>query len=134
MSELFNDEWMKKYQQEWNKDSELTSALKKIEFDSIIGYGFPHELDPRGCIIVEQGKITNAGPYNGENLNWDLRAKERHWYDWLKREVGSTGLGLAYSTGKLTFLSGDYKTMAKNPDMLRPFIKSFSAMGRAFGK
>jgi hypothetical protein len=134
MSDLFNEIWMKRYQNEWNKDSEITSTLQKISFNSIIGYGFPDELDPRGRIIVEQGKVIDAGPYMGENLNWDLRAKENHWYDWLKREVGNTGLGLAYSTGKLTFLSGDYKSMIRNPDMLKPFIKSFSAMGRVFSR
>lgn len=130
MSELFNDSWMKKYQSEWNKDTELTSALKEISFDSVIGYGFPDEEQPRGCIVIRQGKIIEAGPYRGEPLNWDLRAKENHWYDWLKREVGKTGLGLAYHTGKLKFLAGDFKHMLKNPALYRPFIRSFSTMGR----
>ena len=130
MSELFNDKWMKKYQSEWNKDTELTAALKEINFSSIIGYGFPDEHQPRGCITIEQGKVVAAGPYGGENLDWDLRARENHWYGWLKREVGNTGIGLAYNTGKLKFLAGDYKYMLKNPALYRPFIRSFSIMGR----
>lgn len=131
MSDLFSDIWMKKYQSEWNKDTELTSALKKINFNSVIGYGFPDEDQPRACIVIEFGKVVEAGPYRGEQLNWDLRAKERHWHGWLQREVGNTGLGLAYNTGKLKFLAGDYKHMLKNPALYRPFIRSFSVMGRA---
>ena len=130
MSELFNDIWMKKYQSVWNKDSELTKALEKISFNSIIGYGFPNESTPRGYITIENGHIVNAGSYDGQALNWDLRAKENHWKEWLNREVGVTSVGLAYSTGKLKFVEGDYKGMIKNPCISRPFIKSFSAMGR----
>lgn len=130
MSELFNDDWMKMYQTEWNKDPELTDALKKISFNSTIGYGFPDEDLPRGYIAVEDGNIIEAGLYQGQELNWDLRAKAAHWCDWLNREVGKASVGLAYSTGKLKFIKGDYKNMIKNPSMSRPFIKSFSAMGR----
>lgn len=130
MPELFNEVWMKKYQSVWNKDPELSKALEEINFNSIVGYGFPNESAPRGCIIIENGHIVNAGSYEGQDLNWDLRAKEHHWQEWLNREVGVTGVSLAYSTGKLKFIAGDYKSMIKNPGMSRPFIKSFSAMGR----
>lgn len=130
MSELFNDIWMKKYQSIWNKDPELSIALEKINFNSTIGYGFPNETTPRGCITIENGQIINAGTYEGQTLNWDLRAKENHWEEWLNREVGLTSVGLAYSTGKLKFISGNYKNMIKDPSISRPFIKSFSAMGR----
>ena len=130
MSELFNDEWMKKYQLEWNKDPELSEALKVIRFNSLIGYGFPDENKPRGFISVENGKITDAGLYKDQQLNWDLRAKENHWNEWFNREVGTASVGLAYSTGKLKFIEGDYKNMIKDPSMGRPFVKSFSAMGR----
>jgi hypothetical protein len=130
MSDLFNDIWMKKYQSVWNKDPELTKALEKISFNSTIGYGFPNETAPRGCIIIKNGHIIDAGAYQGQSLNWDLRANENHWNEWLNREVGVASVGLAYSTGKLKFIEGDYKNMIKNPGMSRPFIKSFSAMGR----
>jgi hypothetical protein len=130
MSELFNDKWMKKYQSEWNKDPELVTPLEAINFNSIIGYGFPDELTPRGCITVENGLIIDAGAYNGQDLNWDLRAKQHHWHEWLNREVGKAGFSLAYSTGKLQFIEGDFKSIYKDQNMTRPFIKSFSAMGR----
>ncbi len=130
MSELFDEQWMKKYQAEWNKDGEFKQQLKKIQFSSVIGYGFPDEARPRGCIIVENGEAIEAGVYNGENLGWDLRAKKNHWLDWLSREVGKTSIGLAWSTGKLLFVEGDYKELIKDPDMSFSLIKSFSVMGR----
>ncbi|HEY9051168.1 MAG TPA: SCP-2 sterol transfer family protein [Gammaproteobacteria bacterium] len=130
MSELFDEQWMKNYQAEWNKDVELKHQLKKIGFSSAIGYGFPDEATPRGYIVVEDGEAVNAGVYNGENLSWDLRAKKNHWLDWFRREVGKTSIGLAWSTGKLQFVEGNYKDMIKDPDMSFSFIKSFSVMGR----
>ncbi len=121
---------MEKYKDEWNKDPYLAKTLNKICFSSTIGYGFPDEDKPRSYIIIENGYIIEAGDYSKQQLNWDLRAKENHWKEWIKREVSSTGLGLAYTTGKLKFVEGDYKSMIKNPVMASPFIKSFSAMGR----
>lgn len=131
MSELFSDRWMQRFQQEWNKDRELTSALEKIRFNSTIGYGFPDEDRPRACITIKQGKVVSAAAYTGGPLNWDLRARENHWQQWLQQEVGNAGLGLAYSTGKLKFLSGDFRHLLKNPDLHRPFVRTFSIMGRA---
>ena len=130
MLELFDNAWMNKYKDEWNKDPYLTKILSEICFSSVIGYGFPDEDKPRSCITIEDGYAVDAGDYNGQTLNWDLRAKEGHWKEWINREVGSTGLGLAYSTGKLQFVEGDYKSMIKNSATASPFIKSFSAMGR----
>ena len=84
----------------------------------------------RGFIAVENGTATEAGEYDGRELNWDLRADEANWNKWLQKEIGMTGLGLAYTTGKLKFATGDYKAMISDPRMAGPFIKSFSAMGR----
>ena len=131
MAELFDEQWMKNYQTEWNKDGELKQQLKKIRFCSVIGYGFPNEATPRGCITVENGEAVNAGAYQGENLSWDLRAKKTHWLEWLSREIGKTSIGLAWSTGKLQFVEGDYKEMIKDPEKSFSFIKSFTVMGRS---
>lgn len=130
MLRLFDDAWMRRFKDEWNKDPYLASHLQKINFSSTIAYGFPDEDTPRACIVVEDGYITEAGKYKSQQLNWDLRARENHWKEWLGREVGTTGIGLAYSTGKLKFIEGDYKAMIRNPKMSLPFIKSFSAMSR----
>lgn len=127
---LFDNAWMNKYKDEWNKDPYLAKHLSELKFSSVIGYGFPDEDKPRSCIVIEDGYIVEAGSYSDQSLNWDLRAKANHWLEWMQREVGSTGLGLAYTTGKLKFVEGDYKSMIRNPSMASPFIKSFSAMGR----
>lgn len=130
MSILFDEIWMQKFKDEWNRDRHLSQSLKTITFTANIAYGFPDEDKPRAVIYVKDGQVIDAGPYKNQNLNWDLRAREKHWLDWFSREVGKASLGLAYSTGKLKFLSGDYKGMIKNPSLIQPFIKSFSVMAR----
>ena len=130
MADMFSDEWMKKFQEEWNKEPELGEALAKISFNSVIGYGFPDDAKAKGFIKVENGMVTAAGPYDGEALSWDLRAKQDNWQKWMDKGVGMAGLGMAFTTGKLKFIVGDYKGMLKDPRMAGPFIKSFSVMGR----
>ena len=127
---LFDDAWMKGFQEQWNAEPGLYDALGKINFNSVIGYGFKGDGQAKGFIAVENGKVTEAGEYDGRELNWDLRADEANWNKWLQKEIGMTGLGLAYTTGKLKFAVGDYKAMISDPRMAGPFIKSFSAMGR----
>ena len=131
MAELFSDDWMKAFLDEWNKEPELAEALAKIDFNSVIGYGFPDEDQPRGVLVVENGKATAAGAYAGQELNWDLRASTDNWEKWLKKGIGMTGLGMAYTTRKLKFIKGDYMAMIKDPRMAGPFVKSFTVMGRA---
>jgi hypothetical protein len=129
MAELFSDEWMKGFMDAWNGEPDLSDALAEINFNSVIGYGFQGDDAPTGVITIENGKAVSAGAYNGEDLNWDLRAKQDNWEKWLKKGIGMTGLGMAYTTGKLKFNVGDYGAMLKDPRMAGPFIKSFSVMG-----
>ncbi|MBE9560235.1 MAG: SCP-2 sterol transfer family protein [Proteobacteria bacterium] len=129
MADLFSDEWMKSFQGAWNNEPALSDALAKIDFNSIIGYGFQGDDGPTGVITVENGKVTAAGAYNGETLSWDIRAKQASWDKWLSKGIGMAGLGMAYTTGKMKFVVGDYMAMAKDPRMAGPFIKSFSVMG-----
>lgn len=131
MADLFSDEWMKSYMEEWNKEPELCDALAKISFNSTIGYGFDGDDAPTGVIVVENGKAVSAGAYNGETLNWDLRANSDNWTKWVNKGLGMMGLGAAYTTRKLKFEVGDYGAMIKDPRMAGPFIKSFTVMGRA---
>ncbi|CAK0780493.1 SCP-2 sterol transfer family protein [Gammaproteobacteria bacterium] len=130
MAELFSDEWMKGYMAEWNKEPGLADALAEIDFNSVIGYGFDGEDNPRGILKVEVGKVVAAGAYNGEALNWDIRADKDLWEKWKGSPPGMMGLGMAYTTRKLKFKVGDYGAMIKDPRMATPFIKSFGVMGR----
>ena len=131
MADLFSDEWMKSYMEQWNAEPELSDALAQIDFGSVIGYGFDGEDQPRGVISVENGKAVSAGAYNGEELNWDIRCSEDQWKKWISKPPGMMGLGMAFTSRKMKFMVGDYGAMIKDPRMAGPFIKSFSVMGRA---
>ena len=130
MADLFSDEWMKSFQAIWNADPELKDALAELGFNSVIGYGMPGEDGPRGFIAVENGEITSAGSYDGRELNWDIRADQKNWDKWLSKGIGMAGMGMAVTTGKMKFNTGDFKAMIKDPRMAGPFIKSFEAMGQ----
>ncbi len=130
MADLFSDEWMKAFMEEWNKEPELAAELEKIGFNSVIAYGFAGDATPIGVMTVENGFAVSAGAYNGETLNWDLRASQDNWQKWIAKGLGMMGLGTAYTLGKLKFQVGDYSAMIKDPRMAGPFIKSFNVMGR----
>ncbi|RLA14992.1 MAG: SCP-2 sterol transfer family protein [Gammaproteobacteria bacterium] len=130
MSEQFSDSWMQQFMQAWNNEPQLADELKKIDFNSVIGYGIDGEDQPRGFITVENGEAVNAGSYASEALNWDIRASEKQWEAWRKKPPGMMGLGAAYTTRKIKFLTGDYMAMVKDPRMAKPFIKSFEVMAR----
>ncbi len=131
MADMFSDDWMKSFAEQWNAEPELSGALEQIGFNSTIAYGFDGDASPLGVLVVENGRATSAGAYNGEALNWDLRASADNWAKWAKKGIGMMGLGAAYTTRKLKFNVGDYGAMIKDPRMAGPFIKSFSVMGRA---
>ena len=130
MSELFSADWMAQYVEEWNGEADLTDALGKIGFSSVIAYGIDGEEKPRGFISVESGKAVESGSYNDQDVNWDLRASEAQWQKWMSKPPGMMGLGAAYTTRKLKFEVGDYTAMMKQPAMAGPFIKTFSIMGK----
>jgi putative sterol carrier protein len=131
MAELFSAEWMQSFMEQWNAESELSDALAEIGFESTIGYGFPDDEQPLGVLVVENGRAVAAGAYEGQELNWDLRAKPEQWQKWMEKPPGMMGLGTAFASGKIKFQIGDYGAMVKDPRMAGPFIKSFSVMGRA---
>ena len=132
MADMFSEEWMNNFKDQWNAEPELSDALAKINFNSVIAYGFDGEDTPRGVLTIENGKATGAGPYTGsEDLSWDLRATFDNWNKWMAKPPGMMGLGMAYTSRKLKFNVGDYGAMIKDPRMAGPFIKSFSVMGRA---
>jgi len=120
MAELFSEEWMKSFAEQWNADPELAGALEKIGFNSVIAYGFDGEDKPRGYIKVENGKVVEAGAYTDQELNWDLRASPDQWQKWISKPPGMMGLGMAYTSRKLKFNVGDYSSMIKDPRMAGP--------------
>ncbi len=130
MADLFSAEWMAEFAEKWNQEADLVGPLSEIGFTSNIGYGFPDDDQPRGVLTVVDGKATSGGAYDGEDLNWDIRASEAQWQKWISKPPGMMGLGAAFTTGKMKFKVGDYGAMLKEPKMAKPFIKSFSVMGQ----
>ena len=130
MADLFSEEWIKSFQDQWNAEPDLADALAKINFNSVIGYGFDGEDTPRSVLPVENGKATAGELYNGQELSWDIRASFDNWNKWMAKPPGMMGLGMAYTSRKMKFNVGDYGAMIKDPRMAGPFIKSFTVMGR----
>jgi hypothetical protein len=128
--ELFSPEWMQAFGEQWNADPELADALAKINFNSVIGYGFENDSDPKGILTIQDGRVVSTGAYTGQKLNWDLRADRDQWQQWLNKGLNMMGLSMAYMSRKLQFRVGDYTAMIKDPRMAGPFIKSFSVMGK----
>lgn len=130
MADMFSENWMAKFGEAWNAEPTLSDELGKIGFTSTIAYGFPEEDNPRGVLVVENGRVVSATGYTGQPLSWDIRASKEDWEKWAKKTPGLMGLGMAYTTRKLRFKVGEYAAMIKDPRMAAPFIKSFEVMGR----
>jgi putative sterol carrier protein len=130
MAELFSAQWMNQLKDVWNADPEVSGKLAEIDFSSIITCGFKDEEQPRGVFVVEKGQCVRAGSYAGEAPNWDMRADRKDWLKWVEKGLGMTGMGMAFTTGKLRFLKGDFKAMLKDPRMAGPFVKSFALMSK----
>ena len=130
MAELFSADWMNALKDQWNNEPEVKDKLAEIGFNSVIACGFKGEDQPRGIFVVENGECVRAGDYDGTAADWDMRADKSNWMKWVKDGLGMAGMGMAFTTGKLKFLKGDFKSMIKDPRMAGPFVKSFSLMGK----
>jgi hypothetical protein len=128
--EMFDPQWMVKFQEVWNNTPEVYEPLQKAKFNSNIAYGLPDEDKARGLIVIENGKVVRAGAHDGEKLDWDLRATADNWKKWVDKPPGSMALGQAVITRRLRFFSGNFGQMMKNPLLAGPFIKHFGIMGR----
>lgn len=130
MAQLFSDEWINALKDEWNAEPEVSDKLAEINFSSVITCGFKDEDQPRCVFVVENGEAVRAGLYDGESADWDMRASEKDWSKWAEKPLNMASMGLAFTTGKLKFPTGDFKAMIKNPSMAGPFVKSFSLMSK----
>ncbi len=126
--ELFSADWMNQLKDAWNAEPEVKDALAAIGFNSVITCGFKGEDTPRGVFVVENGECVRAGAFDGETMDWDMRADKKDWMKWVEKGLGMTGMGMAFTTGKLKFVKGDFKAMIKDPRMAGPFVKSFGLM------
>lgn len=128
MSELFSEAWMQQLQDKWNATSDITTPLADAGFSARIGYGFKAEDKPRGLLVIDNGVVSKAGLYDGEALDWDLRAAPDKWVAWIDDGFGLTKLGPAVATGALQFATGNYRQMIRNPSLANPFMNHFKLM------
>ena len=130
MARLFSDEWMRSFAELWNADSEMVENLAEAGFNSTIGFGCSGDEKPVGIVEVRDGRIMYAGEFQGQTLDWDMRAEVDAWKEWLTEGFGFDKLGVSVSTGKLSFLAGDYRQMIRYPNMAKPFMRHFELMAK----
>jgi len=130
MARLFSDEWMRSFAELWNDDSEMVENLAEAGFNSTIGFGCSGDEKPVGIVEVRDGRIMYAGEFKGQTLDWDMRAEVDAWKEWLTEGFGFDKLGVSVSTGKLSFLAGDYRQMIRYPNMAKPFMRHFELMAK----
>ncbi|MEN8170854.1 MAG: SCP-2 sterol transfer family protein [Pseudomonadota bacterium] len=128
MSDLFSDSWMKQLQVKWNASMEITTPLADAGFSARIAYGFKGEEKARGLLVIKDGVVSAAGDYDGEEVDWDLRAAPDKWVAWIEDGFGLTKLGPAVATGALQFATGNYRQMIRNPSLANPFMSHFKLM------
>jgi len=128
MAKIFSDKWMQAFADLWNADKEMIEKLSEANFTSTIGFGCTDDETPVGIVEVENGKIIYAGDFKGQVLDWDMRADIEAWKEWLTDGFGFNKLGVSVSSGKLQFVSGDYRQMIRNPNMAGPFLRHFELM------
>ena len=128
MPALFSPDWMHELQEHWNNEPKVRGPLEELGFNAIIACGFKGENNPQGIFVIENGECVRADTFNGEALSWDMRASRKDWMKWVTKGIGLTGLGMAYTTGKLKFLEGDYSELIQNPKLGKAFVKSLGLM------
>ena len=128
MARLFSDEWMRTFAETWNADNIMLEGSSDGIFSATIGFGCGEDDIPTGVLVIQQGRVVYAGAYNGQPLDWDMRADIDSWQAWLREGFGLNKLGYAVSTGKLSFLKGDYRKMIHNPNMAKSFLRHFELM------
>ena len=128
MAKLFSDSWMQLFADAWNADSEMTDHLGGEKFSSVIGFGCVGDNTPVGIVVVQNGNVIYAGDFQGQTLDWDVRADVNDWKEWLTNGFGFDKLGVSVSSGKLQFIVGDYRQMIRNPNMAKPFLRHFELM------
>lgn len=131
MPDLFSLEWAENYKNIWNSNDGIAEELSRIGFNSIVAFGAVGEEEPRCVLTISNGQIIRIGSYNGETINWDLRASDEYWLHLLEKPPGLMKLGLAYTSRKLKFNKGDYVAMVKDPSLSVAFVKSFALMNKA---
>ena len=130
MADLFSPSWAQAYMDEWNADSEITGALQKAGFSSVVAFGLPDDNVPAFVMAIDNGLVSSVNKAAVDDIIWDIRANTDVWLSLIVKPPGLMKLGIAYTSRKLRFNKGDYATMIKDPSLATAFVKSFALMGR----
>ncbi len=130
MPELFSDEWAQSYMDSWNSDDVIVKTLEQANFSSVVGFGFLDEDEPAFVMSIERGRVVSVRPRAKADLDWDIRATRENWLSLIVKPPGLMKLGIAYTSRKLRFLTGDYASMIRDPSLANAFVKSFALMGK----
>lgn len=134
MSNLFNETWMQEFATLWNNDQEIADILAQKNFTANIGYGLIGDTHPTGILIIVEGKVEEAGLYEGQSLDWDLRADLEDWTNWLEERLNMAQLGFVVADKKLQFRSGNHKKILRTPSLATVFLRSFELMNQVVSK
>jgi len=132
MSELFSDQWALKLAQAWNSDPEILVDLEVADFNGDVAFGLKGRRLPECVLSVRHGKVEHAGRYDGQRVDWELRASPDDWNLWLDEGFGLKRLGFAVATGRLVFEVGNYRRMVRNPSLARSFLRVFDLMSTVY--
>ena len=128
---IFSKEWLDSFGRRWNNDAEMVQPLAAANFSAVLAFGFVEQANPTVLIQIDNGRVTRAGLFNpvgSPKADWDLRSTPQQWEDWKKQGLSVLQLGVAVSSGKLQFKTGDYRKMIRSPSLAAPFLRFFKLL------
>lgn len=130
MADLFSDEWAQAFKDAWNADDDITKSLERAGFNSVVAFGLPDDDFPAFVMTIQNGVVSSINNAAMDDIKWDIRATTDNWLSLIVKPPGLMKLGIAYTSRKLRFKTGDYATMIKDPSLAGAFVKSFALMGK----
>ena len=128
MNEVFSEAWMREYARLWNAEQAMVRELTRQRFNAAVGYGFLDQPTPHAMLVVVRGIAEQAGPYDGRELDWDLRAGLADWTEWLRQGFDLSRLLIAIGTQRLQVWKGDHKRILRRPPLVGALLRAFALM------
>ena len=125
---LFSEPWMREFGKLWTNDREISSLLQKRAWTANIGYGLSKALHPNGILMIENSQLRRADDYNGQSLDWDMRASLEDWQKWLENGFSIDRMGYVLVHKELQFVQGDYRKVMCTPMYAALLLRSFELM------
>jgi hypothetical protein len=126
--EVFSEAWMCEYARLWNAEQAMVRELTRHRFSAVVGYGFLDQPAPQGLLVVVRGIAEWAGPYDGRELDWDLRAAPLDWTRLLNQGFELTRLLAAVGGNRLQIWKGNHRRILRKPPLISPLLRAFALM------